>query len=121
MDVGVALIGVAALTVHSLAPGRCRHGSIDTLGIALNRFLAASRPGACSNRRNGRAGARRAVAHPGYHGGLLRGIDPSVQAVTLVVGPRGEEQRIRRLLLEAVAEGNAPESIDHQSVPVRGA
>ena len=47
---------------------------------------------------------------------VLRGhrLDLAVQAMAFVARTRGEEQRIRGLLLEAIAERNSPETIDGQ-------
>ena len=39
---------------------------------------------------------------------LRRRFDPAVEPVSLLVGTGSKEQRVRRLLLEAVAESDAP-------------
>src|SRR5262245_15798200 len=51
---------------------------------------------------------------------LVVGLDRAVQAVRLVVRPRGEVQGRRRTGRRAVAKADAPQPVDHQRMAVCG-
>src|SRR2546423_5180331 len=50
-----------------------------------------------------------------------RGRDGAVHAVRFVVRSGGEEQRLLRLIVETVAEGHSPQSVELQCTMIRAA